>query len=480
MPKDAYAPTANSPKSVDRARKACNAGGFVNARDDRHGPRHGPPLTSIGSAGSRRAAARQRINRIIAACCALILCVAATARTAAAFSLTDPQTWPAALDPHNWPFTLFPVPEVATDPNSGVTYGVLFATLFKDKNNNIDYIFAPDINNNTVMGVGGELRLFGYPSEDTQWYAQAGASQRIARNVDLDYATGRTHQQWWSMNLRFFFERDPTDRFFGIGNNTPLRDQTNFTTEQIYMQALFGWNITHTLQLGFFTRPRFVRIRPGVFTTLPSIFQLFPKVNGLNGGTEIYNEARVTYDTRDSVDIPRKGTLALIYGGISDRAFLSTASYDRFGGDFHEYYPISQRVTLAGHVYLQYTPAGQETPFWAMPRLGGEESLLYDQQTLRGYGVGRFIDNNLAVANFEVRTRVLEATILGNHGVLELAPFFDAGRVWNGMSTDPLLGLHPVGGMGFRAIADPYIVGYLDIGYGGEGSAIFAGLNYPF
>ncbi|HEV2551943.1 MAG TPA: hypothetical protein VGU20_31840 [Stellaceae bacterium] len=36
------------------------------------------------------------------------------------------------------------------------------------------------------------------------------------------------------------------------------------------------------------------------------------------------------------------------------------------------------------------------------------------------------------------------------------------------------------GGVGFRAIARPFIVGYLDIGYGAEGSAIFSGINYPF
>lgn len=404
----------------------------------------------------------------------------ASAANSASFNLLDLQTWPDALNPHNWPFTLFPVPEVATDPNSGVTYGMLFAFLFKDQHDNIDYILAPDINNNTVLGPGGNFRLFGYPSEDTQWYVQTGASQHIARDVDLSYQTGRTLQKWWSLNVRFLYEQDPTNRFFGIGNQTLERNQTNYTDEQVFLQVLLGWNLTRHLQLGLFSRPRYMRIKQGAFTTLPSIFELFPKVKGINGGSEFYNEARLTYDTRDSVDIPRQGTLAVLFNGVADRAFLSSSSYDRFGGDLHEYIPIGKRFTFAGHVYLQYTPAGQETPFWAMPRLGGEESLLYDQQTLRGYGVGRFTDNNIADANFELRTRVLEATILGNHGILELAPFFDTGRVWNGMSTVPFEDLHSVGGMGFRAIAEPFVVGYLDIGYGGEGSAIFAGLNYPF
>src|SRR5580704_9110679 len=89
----------------------------------------------------------------------LFSCVTFSAR---AFSLLDPQTWtqnlPPSLNPHNWPFTLFPVPEVATNPNGGVTYGVLFAFLFKDSQNQISSIFAPDVNNDTKLGFGGNVR----------------------------------------------------------------------------------------------------------------------------------------------------------------------------------------------------------------------------------------------------------------------------------------------------------------------------------
>ena len=37
-----------------------------------------------------------------------------------------------------------------------------------------------------------------------------------------------------------------------------------------------------------------------------------------------------------------------------------------------------------------------------------------------------------------------------------------------------------VGGMGFRAIAEPFVVGYVDVGWGGEGPAVLSGINYPF
>ena len=132
------------------------------------------------------------------------------------------------------------------------------------------------------------------------------------------------------------------------------------------------------------------------------------------------------------------------------------------------------------HGNLQYMPSGNEVPFWSMLRLGGESSLLIDQQTLRGYGAGRFVDNNVFDVNAEMRSRVWEMDIFNTHGILELAPFVDVGRVFHNPSENFVTDLHPVGGLGFRGIAEPFVVGYVDVGYGAEGTAVFSGINYPF
>src|SRR3990172_72845 len=151
----------------------------------------------------------------------------------------DPRTWPNFprwhwLDPRGWPFTLIPLPVIIADPNAGTTVGVMPVFLFNDEHHHIREIFAPDVTANTTMGAGGTLRYLSYASADTQWHAIASASQTIARRVDLLYSTGRTRQNWWSFEGRFFFERDPTERFFGLGNESRKRAQTNFTTEQVY------------------------------------------------------------------------------------------------------------------------------------------------------------------------------------------------------------------------------------------------------
>ena len=56
----------------------------------------------------------------------------------------------------------------------------------------------------------------------------------------------------------------------------------------------------------------------------------------------------------------------------------------------------------------------------------------------------------------------------------------EAGRVAHSLSYNPVSALHPVGGVGFRGIAEPFVVGFVDVGYGGEGAANLPGINYPF
>jgi hypothetical protein len=44
----------------------------------------------------------------------------------------------------------------------------------------------------------------------------------------------------------------------------------------------------------------------------------------------------------------------------------------------------------------------------------------------------------------------------------------------------PFTHLHLASGIGFRAIALPVVVAFVDFGYGQNGAAVFSGINYPF
>jgi hemolysin activation/secretion protein len=119
-------------------------------------------------------------------------------------------------------------------------------------------------------------------------------------------------------------------------------------------------------------------------------------------------------------------------------------------------------------------------PFWALSTIGGDESDVGGEQPLRGFGAGRFFDRDEFSGSAELRHTFWGFDAESTHVDLEIAPFVDVGQVFGRTSDFPIDRLHKVGGVAFRGIARPSVVGYVDVGYGSEGAAVFTGLNYPF
>jgi hypothetical protein len=380
-------------------------------------------------------------------------------------------------DPTTSPF--IPIPEIGTDPNSGTTYGFLPIFLFSE-DDEIRRIIAPDINYNPGLGYGGNFRLFSYPSTDTQWSVVAGGKQKIERGVDGVYTSGVLRQQDWSLFDHLVYDRSATGRFFGIGNDARKRDQTNYTEEQAYLETTIGRNFGPTFQVALNLRPRYVQIEHGSFGSLPSTNVAFPDLAGLGNQHEFLNRLFVSYDTRDSSTVPTQGSQIVGFVGGAAKAFASSATYSRFGVDVRHFRPLDDRLTLAAHATLQYMTAGNDVPFWALSSLGGDRSVLAERQPLRGFGGDRFVDRNIFSSSIELRRKVLDLSLFATDLSVEMAPFIDAGRVFHELDDNPFARLHVAGGIGMRAVAKPFIVGYVDIGYGGEGVAIFSGINYPF
>ncbi len=225
-----------------------------------------------------------------------------------------------ALDPNTWPF--IPIPEVATNPNGGTTYGLMPVFLRHDSSGYISSIFALDINNNTTLGPGGGFRYLDYLSSDIHWSISGGAQLKKAHDIDLTYSIGRDRQQWWSFDGELFWEDDPTERFYGIGDHSSEGNEINYATKQVYFRGLLGINISEQFQIALEARPRFVRIGSGAFSSLPSPGDLFPRVKGLDGGSDIFNELVAGYDNRDSVDLPSRG------GSTESSAVLQIAGWE--------------------------------------------------------------------------------------------------------------------------------------------------------
>ena len=302
----------------------------------------------------------------------------------------------------------------------------------------------------------------------------------MEREFDALYVTGLSRTDTWSWSLHANFDRSGTARFFGLGNQSPQDAQTNYVDNQGHLEANVGWNITTSWQVEYLLRLGFVQIGPAVLPKLPSIETRFPNLPGLDREEELQHRLTLTYDTRDSVTLPRKGEQINLFAGFTDPGLWGSVSYSFVGADARVYRNVTPWMNVAAHAALRYMPQADGSPFWALSSICGDESVVGERQPLRAYGDDRFVDRNSFAAGVELRTRVAQFKAFATSLSLELAPFIDLGKVFARNNDSPLTHLHKGGGLAIRGVASPFIVGYVDFGFGPEGPAVFTGINYPF
>jgi outer membrane protein assembly factor BamA len=350
-----------------------------------------------------------------------------------------------------------------------------------NSSNEITEIIAPDIVHNPYFGWGADGRILAFPSEDTQWSIVGGAEDRVESNLDLEYQTGLLRDSPFSLSLESLYDRSGTERFYGIGNNAIQINQTVYIDQQIGAYATLGWNITHAWQLAYTFTVKKVKVLGTTLPGVPPITSRFGGTLGIGTTHELLNRIALVYDTRNDIVIPTSGMEIVAYGGAASRNVdVDDSLFTEAGGDAKFYWSPYESLVVASHVDLRYEPSTHHVPFWALSSLGGDESDIGGSQTLRGYGTSRFYDRNSFSANLELRQNVLAMDAFSTHIDIQVAPFFDTGRVFRNADTFPITHLHNVMGVGFRGIAPPSVVGYVDIGKGHDGIAIFTGIGYPF
>ena len=381
------------------------------------------------------------------------------------------------FDPSTAPF--IPVPLIGVDPDSGTTLGLIPTWVHTDDNQEINRIIAPDVLYNPYFGVGVHGRVYGYSSKDEQWSVVTGIKERVEREFDAEYQRGRLRDERWSFNTSLIFDRSGVPRFYGVGNETPKSAETNYTNQQERAQVQVGLNVNHVWQLLYTARLQVVDVLPGTLNKIASIETRFVDILGTN--KQFLNRLSINYDSRDDLTVPSRGMLLVAYAGLaSSDGLLNDSMYSEVGGDGRGFWPIAPDTILAAHLALRYLPTSREVPFWALSGIGGGESVIGGEQPLRGWGAGRFYDRDSFSSSVELRRKVHTFDTTSTSIDLEVTPFVDVGRVFARASSLPFDQLHKVVGVGFRGIARPFVVGYVDIGYGSEGVAAFTGLNYPF
>jgi outer membrane protein assembly factor BamA len=368
-----------------------------------------------------------------------------------------------------------PLPAIASNPNEGITAGVLTAFLLYNEKNEVSTLLAPQVNYNKHYGFSGSAYGAFYPSPSRSWEINLAQSEKV--NYDYE-VTGRdkTHLDGkLALNAFLFASADGSARFFGFEARSPQWQETNYTDEEIGFNISVGYDIARHYQLVLGERLRRVGIHQGAVTGIPFIRDVFsaPEVPGIDGFTTHAQRISLIYSTLDSKDLPTFGGYAKVTAEVSGKVLGSSADYRHFEAEIKGYIPLDNARYISVFRFVYNQTLGNSVPFLEQSILGGEN-------TLRGYGRNRFVDNCYLLLNLEERIRLFRWEIFNVTADWEVAPFIDLGSVMDSVDKARARDFEFNPGLGLRALIRPNILGRIDVGYGKDGPAVFVGLGYPF
>jgi outer membrane protein assembly factor BamA len=368
--------------------------------------------------------------------------------------------------------TLVPLPIFTTDPNERQTYGALLA-IIEAQEGAFRSLLVPYATYNSLLGAAASVHYEFFFDRDTKFdtdLSQSTENQAFYRLRYADLEIFDLHHLFQGFGQ---YENDRTARFFGIGANSQEQNETNYTLRQVAGELTFGRRLVPELIASLTERLRYVTIRPGAVNSLPYLKDVFPDVPGENGSFIWAHRLALTYDSRDSPVTPTHGAFGQVFLEVADEAIGSEASFVRYGLEGRFLWPqIGNRLVMAVRGLIDRVD-GPNVPFYELSELGGDE-------TLRGFGQNRFLDEGRMLFNAEERIKVFHLTYGNVRTDIELAVFTDVGRVFRDFSDLGSGKIQAVVGGGIRFLAASQIVAKIDVGVGSEGVAIFTGLDYPF
>lgn len=372
--------------------------------------------------------------------------------------------------------SVFVVPALSSSKNDGQDIGLIVPVLRSDVEGNLRSLFAPMLIYNSFLGMRGTLNFFQYWAGGRQMEAVSSYTQEIERKFRLRYQDPGFIEGLFFVDVGGQFFKNATKRFYGLGQTTPQDNETNYTGREIQAHWNFGIYLNDVTRLSINQRFRDVEIQQGGVDDVPFIKNQFQDVPGINGATILAHGVVFQYDSRDNLITPTAGTRFAAFGELAqnfDNEIEDELLYFRSGLDVRQLVPSpSKRYILVARAMLQLS-FGDGIPFYEQSSLGGEE-------TLRGYGRDRFIDNHMIVFNVEERLHMFGIKMFNVNIEGEMVPFVDMGRTYNNFNFRQFDNWKITPGVGFRGIVRPNVMARVDWGYSKEGGAVFAGLHYPF
>ncbi|MDB2384944.1 outer membrane protein assembly factor [Polaribacter sp.] len=245
-----------------------------------------------------------------------------------------------------------------------------------------------------------------------------------------------TNQEEWVISGNIIFQNYPR-LYYGIGRNTPesneeIYDNFQVLFEPILMKRLF----TRYLFLGGgvrYNRVFKVEVEEGglLATNQPS---------GFDGFTSVGFEFAALFDSRDNILNASKGWYLEVTKGFYGKVLGGTNEYKLTRFDLRHYFPLTKdkNNVLAFQAIGHF--ANDDVPFSELALFGNEE-------IMRGYIEGRYIEENMIAAQAEYRKTFKDSRF-------GFVVFAGMGDVFNKSKQLKLTELKPNYGAGLRFMLD--------------------------
>ena len=207
-------------------------------------------------------------------------------------------------------------------------------------------------------------------------------------------------------------------------------------------------------------------------------------VRGCQGGWENLLKLGISLNTLDFEPDPYNGVMAQAVAELSAKALGSDSDYQRVtfsAAGYRMVFPKVARIVLAGRGL--YSMQFGDVPFFSLPTLAfitRDRTGLGGFATMRGFVDRRFVGESAVLLNGEVRWSIFDGGYLfGQHLRPMLAPFADAGRVFDGTQLQ-FEHWRADYGIGFRLIWNLVTTVSFDYGVSSEGQFFVMDLGYAF
>ena len=359
---------------------------------------------------------------------------------------------------------------------------------YAQQTDSTEFAFLPALAYNSDFGLiaGGVTNWYNFKDNTKPFYSYLSLSAIISTKglasfdlvLDKPFLFGKNIRQMTQVYGSRFFN----DLYFGIANRSKINGAPQDLPDYFTFQSF---------TLGFLTNSRFpvfrfnenkqIDARIGINFRYETPWEngidrliMVEKPLGYNGARVAMVSAGLVWEGRDHEFNPTRGNYAEAGFAIGSSILGSNYSLITAEYDFRQYYSFYLIRDITFAVRFSGKNTSGEVPYWELAYAG-------DEETLRGYYARRFLDDNVAILNTELRTWLFQIPSsdikIGGTLFIDTASTYSNGTAIN---TAILNRKQTLGFGGLMTLFTPDFIIRGDIGFSDEGYGIYFSLGYMF